>query len=185
VKRPKNNLRPEGEFAKQIPKRIEPAERRSPIKHPDNLKPEDDDSEQDVPAHQNNSRILRDRKSIKPPDRYQANLVEYDEPSSYEEAITTEDADDWKRAIDEELQVHELNGTWTFENLPEGRKTIGSKCVFKKKYVTHTNTHKYKARLCAKGFTQKQEIDYQEAFVPVARYNSDNAGDSCPEEHGD
>jgi len=114
---------------------------------------EDDDFKQDVPAHQNNSRILRNSKSIKPPNRYQANLVEYDEPSSYEEAITTEDADDWKRAINEELQAHELNGTWTFENLPEGNKTIASKWVFKKKYVTHTNTHKYKARLCAKGFT--------------------------------
>jgi len=94
VKRPKDNLRPEGEFAKQIPKRIESAERRSPIKHPDNLKPEDDNSEQDVPAHRNNSGILRDRKSIKPPDRCQANLVECDEPSSYEEAITTEDVGD-------------------------------------------------------------------------------------------
>jgi len=36
---------------------------------------EDDDSEQDVPAHKNNLRILRDRDSIKPPDRYQANLA--------------------------------------------------------------------------------------------------------------
>jgi len=88
---------------------------------------EDNDSEQDVPAHQNNSRILRDRKSIKQPDRYQANLVEYNEPLSYDKAVTAEDADDWKRAIHEELQAHELNGTWTFENLLEGRKTIGSK----------------------------------------------------------
>jgi len=59
VKRLKDNLRPEGEFAKQILKSIEPAERRSPIKHPDNLKLEGD-SEQDVPAHQNNSRIFRE-----------------------------------------------------------------------------------------------------------------------------
>jgi len=69
-----------------------------------------------------------------------SNVIEYDELSSYEEAVTTEDADDWKRAIDEELQAHELNGTWTFKDLPEGRKTIGSKWVFKKKYVTHTST---------------------------------------------
>jgi len=113
-----------------------------------------------------------DRKSIKLPDRYQANLVEYDEPSSYEEAVTAEDTKDWKRAIHEELQAHELKGTWIFENLPEGRKAFGSKWVFKKKYITHISTHKYKARLCAKGFAQKQRIDYQEVFAPVARYDS-------------
>jgi len=54
-------------------------------------------------------------------------LVEYDETSSYGEVVTTENADDWKRLIDEKLQAHELNGIWTFENLPERRKTIGSK----------------------------------------------------------
>jgi len=37
-------------------------------------------------------------------------MIEY-KPSLYEEAVTAENADDWKRAIDEELQAHELNGT--------------------------------------------------------------------------
>jgi len=46
IKHP-DNLHPEEEFAKQIPKKIEPAERRSLIKHPDNLESEDDDSKQD------------------------------------------------------------------------------------------------------------------------------------------
>ncbi|EZA48960.1 hypothetical protein X777_12406 [Ooceraea biroi] len=42
VKKPRDNLRPEGEFAKRTPKKVEPAERRSPIKHEDNLHPEGD-----------------------------------------------------------------------------------------------------------------------------------------------
>ncbi|KAL0102066.1 hypothetical protein PUN28_018543 [Cardiocondyla obscurior] len=40
VKKPKDNLYPEGEFAKRFPKKVEPAERRTPIKHEDNLRPE-------------------------------------------------------------------------------------------------------------------------------------------------
>jgi len=50
-------------------------------------------------------------------------LIEYDKPSSYQEVVTG-DADDWKRAIDKELQVYELNDTCTFENFSEGRKTL-------------------------------------------------------------
>ncbi|XP_011699680.1 PREDICTED: titin [Wasmannia auropunctata] len=42
VKKPKDNLHPEGEFAKRSPKKVEPAERRTPIKHEDNLHPEGD-----------------------------------------------------------------------------------------------------------------------------------------------
>jgi len=84
--------------------------------------------------------------------------------------VTAEDADNWKRAIDEDLQAQ--HGTWTFEDLPEGRKTIGSKWVFKKKYVMYISTDKSKARLCAKGFTPDQGIDYQKVCAPVARYDS-------------
>ncbi|KAG5317371.1 TXND2 protein, partial [Pseudoatta argentina] len=42
VKKPKDNLHPEGEFAKRSPRKVEPAERRTPIKHEDNLHPEGD-----------------------------------------------------------------------------------------------------------------------------------------------
>jgi len=73
---------------------------------------------------------------------------------------------------EQSMRSCKLTSTWTFGNLPEGGNTTGLKWAFKKKYITHTNTHKYKARLCAKGFTQKQEIDYQEVFAPVARYDS-------------
>lgn len=99
-------------------------------------------------------------------------MVEYDEPQSYEEALSAEDADDWKKAIDEELKAHELNGTWRYEDLPKGKKAIGSKWVFKRKYASDRNAHLCKARLCAKGFTQQQGVDYQEVFAPVARYDS-------------
>jgi len=117
-------------------------------------------------------RTLRDRKTLKTPNRYEANLVEFDEPTTYEEAISCENSGHWMKAINEELKAHETNGTWTFEDLPSGKKTIGSKWVFKVKYSPTQDTYRYKARLCAKGFTQEKGIDYQEIFAPVVRYDS-------------
>lgn len=119
-----------------------------------------------------NTRTLRDRSTLKPPKRYEANTVEFEEPTSYEEAITRKDAEKWRRAIDEELRAHEINNTWIFQDLPAGKKAIESKWVFKVKRATSDDNSCYKARLCAKGFTQKHGIDYHEIFSPVARYDS-------------
>ena len=44
------------------------------------------------------------------------------------------------------------NGTWGITYLPEGRKAIGSKWVFKIKYKSSGEVDKYKARLVAKGY---------------------------------
>lgn len=118
------------------------------------------------------TRILRDRSTIKPPQRYEANITEFDEPKSYQEAISGGDAENWKRAINEELKAHKLNDTWILQDLPENKKPIESKWVFKLKHGIHKEAPHYKARLCAKGFSQKYGIDYQEVYAPVARYDS-------------
>src|SRR5580765_7750525 len=51
-------------------------------------------------------RTLRDRAAIKQPERYEAEVAEIWEPSTYHEAMTCPDADLWKEAIREELQAH-------------------------------------------------------------------------------
>lgn len=52
-----------------------------------NQKTSDETSEQDEPRHQ-----LRDRNKLKKPSRYEANLTTIEEPSTYEEAVTSPDA---------------------------------------------------------------------------------------------
>ena len=57
------------------------------------------------------------------------------EPTSYEEAISDPiHGRQWKDAVEEELYNLESHHTWEFEELPQSRKPIGSKWVFRVKY---------------------------------------------------
>lgn len=56
--------------------------------------------------------------------------------------------------------------------LPNGRKPVGSKWVFKKKLNAVGKVEKYKARLIAKGYSQVGGIDFGENFSPVAKLTS-------------
>ena len=47
-----------------------------------------------------------------------------------------------------------------------------SKWIYKIKHDVDGNIDKYKARFVARGFSQKEGIDYEETFAPIARYNS-------------
>lgn len=115
---------------------------------------------------------LRDRVTIKTPSRYTACLVSYVEPKTYTEAMQSEDSIKWKFAINEELKAHEKNETWELTPLPANKKAIGCKWVFKIKEDPSINEIRYKARLCAKGYSQKEGFDYNEVFSPVVRYDS-------------
>lgn len=52
---------------------------------------------------------------------------------------------------------------------PEDRKPTGLNWIFKLKKDNKGNIIKYKARLVVKGYAQKQGVDFDEVFAPVAR----------------
>ena len=54
----------------------------------------------------------------------------------------------------------------------EGNSVVTSKWVYKIKHATDGIKEKYKARFVARGFSQKEGINYEETFVLVARYTS-------------
>ncbi|KAJ0838106.1 putative RNA-directed DNA polymerase [Helianthus annuus] len=77
--------------------------------------------------------------------------------------------ENWKEAMKKEIRALEENGTWTLETLPEGKRAIDSKWVYKIKYKASGEIERYKARLGAKGFTQTEGVDYHDTFAPVAK----------------
>ena len=57
-----------------------------------------------------------------------------DTPRTLEEALSGVEADFWRAAMDAEMQSFAEQKTWELTTLPEGRKAIGAKWVFRKKY---------------------------------------------------
>ncbi|KMQ86522.1 retrovirus-related pol polyprotein from transposon tnt 1-94 [Lasius niger] len=117
-------------------------------------------------------RKLRDRDSIRKPKRYETNLIQYDIPTSFQEAITGPEAKEWTRAVEDELVAHEKNDTWTIVLKMTNQRFVDSKWVFKMLQDTDGAIKRHKARLCARGFQQKFGVDYTETFAPVVRYDS-------------
>ncbi|KAG7567097.1 Integrase catalytic core, partial [Arabidopsis thaliana x Arabidopsis arenosa] len=79
----------------------------------------------------------------------------------------------WNGAIGEEMDSLIKNGTWILVDRPKDRKVIGCRWLFKiKPGIPGVESKRHKARLVARGFTQKEGIDYQEIFAPVVKHTS-------------
>ncbi|GJR33941.1 retrovirus-related pol polyprotein from transposon TNT 1-94 [Tanacetum coccineum] len=75
----------------------------------------------------------------------------------------------WIEAMQEELLQFKLQEVWTLVDLPNGKRAIGTKWGFRNKKDKKGIVIRNKARLVAQGYTQEEEIDYDEVFAPVAR----------------
>ncbi|CAI7737253.1 unnamed protein product [Closterium sp. NIES-54] len=89
------------------------------------------------------------------------------EPATLKESLESSDAKEWKKAMESELKSIEENGMWELVELPEGHKAITSKWLFKIKSDADGKIERYKSRLVAKGYQQKEKVDDKELFAPV------------------
>ncbi|KAL8088511.1 hypothetical protein AgCh_038335 [Apium graveolens] len=88
------------------------------------------------------------------------------EPSSYNEAVKYPE---WQNAISAEFSSLEANRTWSLVPLPQGKKPVSSKWVFKVKQNSDGTIERYKARLVVRGYTQIEGVDFTETFSPVVK----------------
>ena len=107
-----------------------------------------------------------------------------DTPRTIAEAYGSPDADYWKEAIKSEMDSIMSNGTWEVVDRPYGCKPVGCKWVFKKKLRPDGTIEKYKARLMAKGYTQKEGKDFFDTYSPVARLTTIRVLLSLAASHG-
>ena len=99
-------------------------------------------------------------------------LLDHDEPTNYEEAMVSPDSATWLEAMRSEIRSMYENKVWTLIDLPNDRRDIEIKWIFKRKTDADGNVTIYKARLVAKGYRQVQGVDYNETFSPVANLKS-------------
>ncbi|KAJ9685151.1 hypothetical protein PVL29_017257 [Vitis rotundifolia] len=144
-----------------------------------------DTSEQQIEPHTSSEdigatlrRSARTKRSAIPSD-YVVYLQESDynigaenDPESFSQAMSCKESELWYNAMKDEMSSMKCNDVWDLVELPNGAKTIGCKWVFKTKKDSLGNIERYNARLVAKGFTQKEGIDYTETFSPVSKKDS-------------
>jgi hypothetical protein len=138
------------------------------------LKDKEDGEEQELRRNP-----ARERRT---PARYRANLAiegsnprasgEHHEPQTYQEAVSGEESEFWQKNMDEEMHSLLENGTWELVERPEGVKPIPMKWVYKVKWDAQGNVERYKSCLVAKGFLQKQGVNFEEVYALVNKHTT-------------
>ena len=93
-------------------------------------------------------------------------------PYTYEDAMKDIDAHHWVKVIKSKSDSMYSNQVWDFVETTIDIKPVGCKWVYKRKIGVNGKVETFKARLVAKEYTQKEGIDYEETFSPIAMLKS-------------
>ncbi|GJR47271.1 retrotransposon protein, putative, ty1-copia subclass [Tanacetum coccineum] len=123
----------------------------------------------------------RERRTRTKPLRFQdeSNMVAYafvaaeeeytHEPLTYQETVAYEDSSKCKVAMEEEMDYLRKNKTWELVDHPAGQKLVICIWLFKiKEWIEGVQKPRYKARLVARGFTQRADYELEHLDVKTA-----------------
>jgi Reverse transcriptase (RNA-dependent DNA polymerase) len=95
-----------------------------------------------------------------------------DEPASYKEVMSSENAGEWRRACQAEYDTLMGYQTWTLVEKPSDVNVVGSRWTFRVKRDNLGELEKFKSRVVAQVFSQVPGIDFQETYSPTIRLTS-------------
>jgi len=90
------------------------------------------------------------------------------EPINYEQ---DKEHEEWRNAMNEEYEYLMKNQTWELIELSENKVPTRRKWLYKSKFEVDGSIDKCKARLDAKGYSQKEGIYYEDTFASVVKLN--------------
>ena len=99
-------------------------------------------------------------------------LFDHDEPTNYEEAMMSPNSAKWLEAMKSEMGSMYENKVWTLIDLPDERRVIKNKWIFKRKTDADSSVTIYKAQIVAKCFRRVQGVDYDASFSLVSMLKS-------------
>ncbi|GJR20461.1 retrovirus-related pol polyprotein from transposon TNT 1-94 [Tanacetum coccineum] len=88
------------------------------------------------------------------------------EPKNIKEAMADSA---WIESMQEELHQFDRLDVWELVDIPLCKNVINLKWLWKNKHDEENTVIRNKSRLVAKGYAQKEGIDFEESFAPVAR----------------
>nr|GFA23981.1 retrovirus-related Pol polyprotein from transposon TNT 1-94 [Tanacetum cinerariifolium] len=88
------------------------------------------------------------------------------EPKNIKEAMADSD---WIESLQEELHQFDRLDVWELVDRPLCTNVINLKWLWKNKRDEENTVIRNKSRLVAKGYAQKEGVDFEESFAPVAR----------------
>nr|GEZ06829.1 copia protein [Tanacetum cinerariifolium] len=88
------------------------------------------------------------------------------EPKNIKEAMADSA---WIESMQEEIHQFDRLDVWELVDRPLCKNVINMKWLWKNKHDEENNVIRYKSRLVAKGYAQKEGVDFEESFAPDAR----------------
>ncbi|GJR84305.1 retrovirus-related pol polyprotein from transposon TNT 1-94 [Tanacetum coccineum] len=86
----------------------------------------------------------------------------------------------WIESMQEELHQFDRLDVWELVDRPLCKNVINLKWLWKNKRDEENTVIRNKSRLVAKGYAQKEGIDFEESFAPVARLEAVRFSLLCP-----